>query len=232
MKTLEQKLAESILKLTDPKNYHKFSEGYFKKAPKLSGYIFNFNTQEIKVYLILNTSNSKYNKEFVNINNFYFIVYDVDSLNTFINNVENNLLNILKNIKIILDEGNKYSEQLDGGLPYGYFLDNNGNIRIDVQKANEVKKIFKIYPKYLSIRDVAKELKTNFSHIHDVLYDDRYGKMKQKIVSEKDLKKVKDIIYRNRKNKVDKERKIGAMLLDKDKKKQMNTVDKNKKEEK
>ena len=55
-----------------------------------------------------------------------------------------------------------------------------------------------------SMKRIAKELKTNFSHVRDILRDERYDKMQPRIISTSVWKQVEAIAKANQKNVVTK----------------------------
>ena len=89
-------------------------------------------------------------------------------------------------------------------LPYGYVRDDKGQIQVDSIKADEVRQIYKMYIETRSMKKIAKELKTNFSHVRDVLRDDRYDEMQPRIISTSTWKRVEEISKQNQKNVVTK----------------------------
>lgn len=197
------KIAKDILELNKSDSYKEFSEGFFTNVPKIKGYLFKFSHLKTpKIYLILNTNVEYiYEKKYIKINEYHFIVYNSKTLDIFLTNIENNLVDILEVLKKITSSTNKNKEEKQGGLPHGYYEDKNGDVQVDTTQANEVRQIFKLYSSLKSIKKVAAQLRTNFSHIRDVLHDERYAKMNRKIVPTMDLKKVSQILFMNRKNK-------------------------------
>ena len=96
----------------------------------------------------------------------------------------------------ILD--NELQKKNTRNLPYGYYLDENGDLQVDLKAAAEVRKIYDMYIDTQSIRDIAAELKTNFSDIREILHDNQeYMQMKQKIVSSSKLKQVAELMAAN-----------------------------------
>ena len=90
---------------------------------------------------------------------------------------------------------NKKNER---NLPYGYYIDENGELRVDIKKADEVRKIYDMYIDLGSVRDIAAELRTNFSRIREILHDSQeYMNMREKIVSPAKLKKVAELMTGN-----------------------------------
>ena len=61
-----------------------------------------------------------------------------------------------------------------------------------------------MYIETRSMKKIAKELKTNFSHVRDVLRDDRYDEMQPRIISTSTWKRVEEISKQNQKNVVTK----------------------------
>lgn len=203
MATETSKIAKDILKLNKNSSYKKFPEGFFVNVPKLEGYIFTFsNLKDPKVYIIVNTNKKfTYSKKYIKINNHHFIVYNGTSIEEFTSNILNNLSNIIQILKNITKESAESATQKEGGLPYGYYEDKNGDIQVDTKEAAEVRQIFKAYSNIRSVKKTAQQLGTNFSHVRDVLRDERYSKMSNIIIPQNDLKRVREILAVNRKNK-------------------------------
>ena len=83
-------------------------------------------------------------------------------------------------------------------LPYGYYTDENGDLKVDLKAAAEVRRIYDMYIDTQSIRDIAAELRTNFSDIREILHDsEEYMKMRDKIVSLSKLKQVAELMASN-----------------------------------
>jgi hypothetical protein len=203
MSTISSKIAKDILNLRKISFYKKFDEKFFINVPELSGYTFNFShLKSPKVYLIINTNPKfNYSKKYIKIKDYNFIVYNSNNIEDFISEIFENLVDILEILKNITTEDKEVEEQKEGGLPYGYYEDKNGNVQVDTKEATQVRNIFKVYSNVRSIKKVAQQLGTNFSRVHDVLHDERYAKMGKIIVPQLDLKRVGNILAMNRKNK-------------------------------
>ena len=78
--------------------------------------------------------------------------------------------------------------------------DEDGNIKVNPAEAVTVKKIFKDYPSYKSIRKVAQELRTDYAFVHDILHDARYTRMPIQIVPEVDIRRAYQVMQSNKKN--------------------------------
>jgi len=197
------KIARDIINLKKENSYTEFSKNFFKNVPELQGYLFKFDhLKELNIYLLVNTNPKfRYPKKYININKYNFIIYNSKNLEDFLNNLSKNLSSIIEILKKLTKDNTSIEKQKEGGLPYGYFEDKNGKVQVDPKKASEVRQIFKLYYNVRSIKKVAQQLNTNFSHIHDVLHDSRYTKMDNIIIPQLDLKRVNEILFVNRKNK-------------------------------
>ena len=83
-------------------------------------------------------------------------------------------------------------------LPYGYYTDLEGQVKVDLRKAQEVRRIYQMYIDTQSIRHIATTLNTNFSHIRDVLADnEEYMQMQEKIVPVSKLQEVNGLLAEN-----------------------------------
>ena len=207
--------AKGLQDLVNKKDLVKIEKGFFRKIPDIYGYYYYFSSLEKpNIYIIINENNNYvYNKEFTKVNSYLFIVFNC-SINEFFNNLENNILEILKISKKFLSEEIEEIEQSKGGLPYGYYKDKEGNIKVDLKQASEIRSIFDLYLNGKSIREIADALHTNFSKIRDILADDRYYKMKKSIIPQNKIKKAKRLTDYNRKNRYDKERTKSLKLKD------------------
>ena len=129
------------------------------------------------------------------------VTYNADSFETYSKRI---VMVAHKLAETIEDLYERVQEERDKDLPYGYVRDEDGNIQIDSIKADEVKKIYKMYIETPSMKRIAKELKTNFSHVRDILRDERYDKMQPRIISTSVWKQVEAIAKANQKNVVTK----------------------------
>ena len=212
---------KNLIKLEDKNNYTKINKNYFENQPNIFGYIYQFKSVEsIKIYLIINESHDyKYNKEYLKIRNYIFITFNT-TLDNFIENIEDYSEKITDILKPTLEQKEENKEQAKGGLPYGYYKDNDGNIKIDNKKASEVRRIFDMYLSGNTMRDISKQLDTNFSRVHDVITDERYLKMTTSIIPSNKLRQAKRLTDTNRKNRKNTKNKtmtgkIDNMSLDK-----------------
>jgi len=187
-------VAIDLKDLFNPNKYKPFEQGYFINQPKLSGYFYIFkNVKDPNFCLILNTSEQRYSSTMVKIKDYVFIVFNVPSINEFIENLGTNYFNTIINI---LDEN--MNKENTRNLPYGYYYDENGELKINLRKAQQVRKIYNRYIETESVRQIAQEENTNFSFIRDILHDnEEYMQMQQKILPISILKKVNEILASN-----------------------------------
>lgn len=201
MAKTEKTLANDLVKLRKADSYKEFPAGYFHNVPDMAGFIYQFGCGEYShIYLLLDTSNSNYAKDYYEKDNYYFLVYKARSLKSFIKSFFEISSEIMDRVNSILDKEASDADERAGGVPHGYKLNKAGEIIVDPIGAIEVKKIYKLYTQGYSIRKIASELKSNYSHVHDVLWDYRYEKMQPKIVSDSILKKARQLMDKNRKN--------------------------------
>ena len=187
-------LAENLLKLFEPSSYKEFGKGFFTNKPNMEGYYYIFQRiTKPKFCLIVNTSEEKYPTSMVKIRDFVFIVFNSPSLEDFLNNLADVHFVVLMDI---LD--NELQKKNTRNLPYGYYLDENGDLKVDLKAAAKVRRIYDMYIETQSIRDIAAELRTNFSDIREILHDSQeYMQMKDKIVSLAKLKQVAELMATN-----------------------------------
>ena len=198
-------MATIIATLRNKDNYREVSKGFFRRVPSLSGYVYELKKMDLladyRVVIIVNTNpDYTYPKEKTEIDNYTFLVYNVDDFGTYRKRatiVATKLSNVIEDLVDRVRE-----EQED--LPYGYVRDDKGQIQVDSIKADEVRQIYKMYIETRSMKKIAKELKTNFSHVRDVLRDDRYDEMQPRIISTSTWKRVEEISKQNQKNMVTK----------------------------
>lgn len=198
-------MATIIATLRNKDNYREVSKGFFRRVPSLSGYVYELKKMNLladyRVVIIVNTNpDYTYPKEKTEIDNYTFLVYNVDDFDTYRKRatiVATKLSNVIEDLVDRVRE-----EQED--LPYGYIRDDKGQIQVDSIKADEVRQIYKMYIETRSMKKIAKELKTNFSHVRDVLRDDRYDEMQPRIISTSTWKRVEEISKQNQKNVVTK----------------------------
>ena len=187
-------LAENLLNLFEPSSYKEFGKGYFTNKPNIEGYYYIFKRiTKPKFCLIVNTSEEKYPTNMVKIRDYVFIVFNVSSLEEFLKNLTDRYFVTLMDI---LD--NELQKKNTRNLPYGYYIDENGDLKVDLKDAAEVRKIYDMYIDTQSIRDIAAELRTNFSDIREILHDaQEYMQMREKIVSPAKLKQVIELMASN-----------------------------------
>ena len=122
-----------------------------------------------------------------------FIVFNIKSLEDYLQNFADIYFPI---ILTRIDEN--LLKKNPRNLPYGYYTDPEGNIKVDIQKANEVRKIYDMYIDVQSVREIVDELHSNFSHVRDVLADfEEYLQMQNKIVTVSKLKEVGELLAKN-----------------------------------
>lgn len=205
MEITKDEMATIIATLRNKDNYREVSKGFFRRVPSLSGYVYELKKMNLladyRVVIIVNTNpDYTYPKEKTEIDNYTFLVYNVDDFDTYRKRatiVATKLSNVIEDLVDRVRE-----EQED--LPYGYIRDDKGQIQVDSIKADEVRQIYKMYIETRSMKKIAKELKTNFSHVRDVLRDDRYDEMQPRIISTSTWKRVEEISKQNQKNVVTK----------------------------
>ena len=129
-------------------------------------------------------------------------IYKAQSLAAFIKTLPDNLADILSRINHILDEEQENADERAGGVPHGYQVDENGEIVVDPIEAPKVRKVYKLYSQYQSIRQVAAVLKKPYSYVRDILDDYRYEDMKLPIIPDSIIKKTRMTRDINRKNRV------------------------------
>lgn len=188
-------LAKNLKNLFNKTSYTEFNEGFFVNQPKMKGYYYIFkNINRPCFCLILNTSEiSKYPSDSTKIKDYVYIVFNISNLDSFLENLASQYFPI---ILTKIDEN--ILKKNPRNLPYGYYTDVDGNIKVDIQKANEVRKIYDMYIDIESVREIADELKTNFSHVRDVLADyELYLQMRDKIVTVSKLKRVGELLAQN-----------------------------------
>ena len=187
-------LARNLKNLFSETSYTEFNEGFFVNQPRMKGYYYIFkNINRPCFCLILNTSEIKYPSDSTKIKDSVDIVFNIRDLKDFLANLaEQYLPTILTKIDENILKKNPRN------LPYGYYTDVNGDVKVDLKKANEVRKIFDMYIEVESVREIADELKTNFSHVRDVLADfEIYLQMQNKIVTVSKLKRVGELLAQN-----------------------------------
>lgn len=190
----QNNLAINLMKLMEPGSYKEFGEGFFVNKPEMSGLYYSFkNMNKPKICLIINTSNFKYPSNMTKVNDYLFIVFNVPSVEEYFDNVVDIYI---PQIVEILD--NNIEKKNTRNLPYGYYTDENGDLKVDIKAASEVRKIYDLYIDTRSIRHIAQQLKTNFSDIRDILHDNpEYLQMTPPIMSPQKLKEVAELMAKN-----------------------------------
>lgn len=197
-KSKKEIIAVNIAYMQKPESYEEFQAGAFPAVPKMSGYTLRFKEfKQYEVYLVLNTTEGfEYDNPLVEEDKFVIMVINIASLEYFLQNIEQYMQPIMDVLKDIADKDNVSDRE----LPYGYVRDDDGNIKVNPAEAVTVKKIFKDYPSYKSIRKVAQELRTDYSFVHDILHDARYTRMPIQIVPEVDIRRAYQVMQSNKKN--------------------------------
>lgn len=197
-KSKKEIIAVNIAYMQKPESYEEFQAGAFPAVPKMSGYTIRFKEfKQYEVYLVLNTTEGfEYDNPLVEEDKFVIMVINIASLEYFLQNIEQYMQPIMDVLKDIANKDNVSDRE----LPYGYVRDDDGNIKVNPAEAVTVKKIFKDYPSYKSIRKVAQELRTDYSFVHDILHDARYTRMPIQIVPEVDIRRAYQVMQSNKKN--------------------------------
>ena len=188
-------LAINLMNLFEPKHYKGFQEGFFVNKPKMRGYYYIFNKiNKPKFCVILNENTDfLYPSNSVTIKDYVYIIFNITSMEEYMENLAEKYFPIILNK---IDE--KLEKKNERNLPYGYYLDENGELKIDLKKASEVRKIYDLYIDLGSVREIAAQMKTNFSHIREVLHSNQeYMQMQQKIVPLAKLKEVEELMAGN-----------------------------------
>lgn len=203
-KSKKELLASNIVLIQKEESYEQFGPGSFTNLPDMQGYTLRFKGyKKYEVYLVLNTTEGfEYQNPLVEENNFVIMVINISSIEYFIENLQQYINPIIEVLKEIANK----DEVSDRELPYGYMRDKDGNIKINPTEAVVVKKIFKEYPAYKSIRKVAQMIRSDYSFVHDILHDARYSRMPIQIVPEVDIRRAYQVIQSNRKNQHTKKR--------------------------
>ena len=188
-------LAKNLENLFRDTAYVEFGEGDFINQPKMTGYFYIFkNITKPRFCIILNTSkNVKYPSNLTRIKDYVFIVLNVESLEEYLENLG------VKYFPLILQSVDQNLQKKNPrNLPYGYYTDENGDIKIDFKKADEVRRIYNRYIEIESVRQIVDELRSNFSHVRDILHDNEaYMQMREKILPMTKLKKINELLAQN-----------------------------------
>lgn len=197
-KSKKEIVAINIALLQKPESYEEFQAGAFPNLPNMVGYTLRFKGyKKYEVYLVLNIAEGfEYENPLVEENNFVIMVINVSSLDYFLENLQQYTNPIIEVLKEVADKDGVSDRE----LPYGYRRDDDGNIKVNPAEAVIVKKIFKEYPAYKSIRKVAQMIRSDYSFVHDILHDARYSRMPIQIVPEVDIRRAYQVIQANRKN--------------------------------
>jgi hypothetical protein len=188
-------LAVNLRNLFEANSYTEFGEGSFVNQPKMTGFYYIFkNITKPRFCVILNTSKEiQYPSDSVKIKDYVFIVFNIESIEQYIQTFAENYFPI---ILTKIDEN--ILKKNPRNLPYGYYTDVDGDIKIDLRKANEVRRIYDMYIDIESVREIVDALNSNFSHVRDVLAsNEEYMQMKDKIVPISKLKKVNELLAQN-----------------------------------
>ena len=187
-------LAINFMNIFNPESYKEFGEGFFTNKPEMSGLYYSFkNMRKPKICLILNLSQHKYPSVMSRVNDYVFIVFNIASPEEYFENVVDKYF---PEIVEIVD--NVIEKKSTRNLPYGYYQDENGEIKVDLKAAAEVRKIYDMYIDTKSIRHIAQQLRTNFSDIREILHDNQeYMQMPEKIISFAKLKEVAGLMAAN-----------------------------------
>ena len=192
---VRNEVAENLRELFNPSSYKEFDEGYFVKQPKMMGYYYIFKDIKKPCFcLILNTSKEvQYPESFSKIGEYVYIVFNINSLEEYLEGFASDYLPL---ILTIIDEN--ILKKNPRNLPYGYYTDLEGQIKVDLRKASEVRRIYQMYIDTQSIRHIATTLNTNFSKIRDILADnEEYMQMQEKIVPMSKLREVNGLLVQN-----------------------------------
>ena len=187
-------LAINLKHLFEENSYKEFDKGYFVNQPNMTGYFYIFkNITKPRFCLVLNTSEYKYPTNSVKIGEYLYIVFNISSLEEYLQNLSSQYFPI---ILTKIDEN--LLKKNPRNLPYGYYMDPNGDIKVDLKKANEVKRIYDMYIDIGSVREIVDAMNSNFSHVRQVLANnEEYAQMKQQIVPMSKLKKVNELLAQN-----------------------------------
>ena len=187
-------LALNLKNLFNEGSYQEFGEGYFTNQPHMTGYFYIFkNITKPRFCLILNTSQYKYPSDSVKIGDYVYIVFNIQSLQQFLENLGEKYFSILLTK---IDEN--ILKKNPRNLPYGYYTDVDGQVKVDLKKANEVRRIYDMYIDIGSVREIVRAMDSNFSHVRQVLANnEEYAQMQQQIVPMSKLKKVNELLAQN-----------------------------------
>ena len=188
-------LAKNLENLFRDTAYVEFGEGDFINQPNMTGYFYIFkNITNPRFCVILNTSpNVKYPAPMTKIQDYVFIVFNIESLEEYLENLG---IKYFPQLLQIVDQN--LQKKNPRNLPYGYYTDENGDIKIDFKKADEVRRIYNRYIEVESVRQIVDEMRSNFSHVRDILHDNEaYMQMREKILPMTKIKKVNELLAAN-----------------------------------
>ena len=188
-------LARNLENLFKESAYTEFKAGDFINQPNLEGYYYIFkNITDPRFCIILNTAQKvQYPTNLARIQDYVFIVFNISSLEEYLENMG---VKYFPQILTIVDQN--LQKKNFRNLPYGYYTDENGDVKIDYKKADEVRRIYDRYIETESVRGIASEMRTNFSHIRDILHDNEaYMTMREKILPMTKLKKINELLAQN-----------------------------------
>ena len=191
----QNELAINLMNLFEPQHYKEFNEGFFVNKPKMRGYYYIFHKMDKPKFCLILNENSDfiYPSNSNVIQDYVYIIFNITSMEEYINDLADKYFPVILNK---IDE--KMEKKNERNLPYGYYLDEDGELKIDLRKASEVRKIYDLYIDLGSVREIAAQLKTNFSHIREVLHNsEEYMQMQQKIVPLAKLKEVQELMAGN-----------------------------------
>ena len=173
-------LAKNLENLFKDSAYTEFGEGDFINQPKMTGYFYIFkNITKPRFCIILNTSSVKYPSNMTRIGEYVFIVLNIESLEEYLENMG---VKYFPQILTLVDQN--LQKKNERNLPYGYYTDENGDIKIDFKKADEVRRIYNRYIEIESVRDI----------LHD---NEAYMQMREKILPMTKLKKINELLAAN-----------------------------------
>ena len=227
MDDITLKISRALVYLKNRNHYTEINEGDFVNTPALSGYFVNLSSIfSDKIYMIFNASREyKSDKTLKEVNGNYFIVINLKtSIEDLIKCLDANSGIIIDSFEKLIQKFNLGSDDEDKdedkdtgstdnyGLPYGYTKNKNGRVVVSKDEADMVRRVFTLYIKYKSMKQVTIELsakgytsrkgtRVEFATISGILHDERYlGKnLPQAIVPIAMFNKTQSILRRNAK---------------------------------
>lgn len=187
-------LALNLKHLFEEGSYKEFGEGYFVNKPNMTGYYYIFkNITKPRFCLILNTSKEQYPTTSTVIGDYVYIVFNVPSLEEFLQNLTEKYFS-----ELLTKIDENILKKNPRNLPYGYYADVDGQIKVDLKKATEVRRIYDMYIDGQGIREIVQTLDSNFSHVRQVLANnEEYMQMQEKIVPVSKLREVNALLAEN-----------------------------------